>query len=226
MITLDNISSSILTGYAAGATYNFTHISAKGAKLLVVGVSLWQDAAGTGTVTGITYAGKALSLAIARTVSGGAIRSEIWYLENPTMGANTVAVTISGDTDARKFSAVTLLGSKATPFNQSNYTDGGDTSSSCSVTTTDDEEILFDVLTVYGATAPSNNQTTVMADTTGSTLGGMSWKIKAPAGAQAMQWSWTTAGDSAQVVASFRALTAGMKLNFLRPRVFRPGLAR
>jgi hypothetical protein len=226
MITLDNISSSILTGYAAGATYNFTHISAKGAKLLVVGVSLWQDVAGTGTVTGITYAGKALTNAIARTVSGGAMRSEIWYLENPTMGANTVAVTVSGDTDARKFAATTVLGSKVTPFNQSNYTDGASTSSSCSVTTTDEEEILFDCLTVYNATSPSNSQTTIMANTTGSTLGGVSYRIKTPAGAQAMAWSWTTAGDSSHVVASFKALTAGMVMNKLRPRIFRPGLAR
>jgi len=61
-------------------------------RLLVVGVSI-RDAATV--VTGVTYKGSPLSLLGARKDSENAVRVELWYLNAPSSGAGTVAVTLS-----------------------------------------------------------------------------------------------------------------------------------
>ena len=60
---------------------------------------IWQDVAGTGSITSATYNGVALTKATSTRASGMA--SEIWYLINPDTGSSTVSVTI---TDVTGFS--------------------------------------------------------------------------------------------------------------------------
>ena len=81
------------SGYqAAVSSYSFSHIVGAGLanRCLVVGVSILA----TGTVTGITYAGVAMTFE--RAEAEGVYRAEIWRLVAPATSSNTVEVTLSG----------------------------------------------------------------------------------------------------------------------------------
>lgn len=87
------------TGFNAGPrTVSYSHTVTGSNTLLVVWVGIWQDVGGTGTVSSIDYNGTALTSAIASFRSSN-MAGEMWYLVNPTTGANTLSVTVTGATD-------------------------------------------------------------------------------------------------------------------------------
>lgn len=86
-ITYDAKASGAQSGYIGGTTVKWNHTCTGSKLILVVYVGLWQDVAGTGSVSGVTYNGSSFTKATA--VTTGAMRSEIWYLVNPTGGSGT-----------------------------------------------------------------------------------------------------------------------------------------
>ena len=113
-IAFNASSTSITTGYNAGpVTKTWTHTTSGSDRLLVLMADIWQDVGGTGTITSASYGGQALTK-VTNTRSGG-MASEIWYLENPPTGANTMSVTITGATDAIKLGVASLYGSGYDP---------------------------------------------------------------------------------------------------------------
>lgn len=86
-ILFDNASNS---GYQASlSTYSWTHKTGLSLRGLIVNVSIFA----TGQVTSITYGGVAMTFVRADT--SGVYRNEIWKLENPAYGSNTVTVNLS-----------------------------------------------------------------------------------------------------------------------------------
>jgi hypothetical protein len=77
------------------SSVSWTHTTSGAAgRLLVVGVSLRQS--GATTVSSVTYGGVSLGFVSADTAPGS-MRTEIWQLADPPTGANTVAVTLTGN---------------------------------------------------------------------------------------------------------------------------------
>ena len=74
---------------AALSIYSWSHTTSGTNRGLIVNVSIFA----TGSVTGITYNGVAMTSV--RADANGAYRNEVWKLANPALGANTVEVTLS-----------------------------------------------------------------------------------------------------------------------------------
>jgi hypothetical protein len=193
----------VSTGYSAVTSYSWSHTTESGSTLLVLTASIWLDVAPNGNISTLTYGGNAMTKA--SSTRGGTMSTEIWYLVNPPSGSNLVAITLSGATDGRKFMAVALSNTATSPLNVISSSIGYGTSASTNITTTSAGEYIFDVITSYGGTVPTNSQTTLYKDTTSSINSGSSYYNKATAGTQAMAWSWTTAGDWSHLAASFKA---------------------
>ena len=195
-IALDAQAGLIQNGFAAGSTVTWNHTCANSATCLVVHVMLWQDVAGAGTISTMTYAGQPMIRKVVNT--GVQMRSELWYILNPTPGTNAVNATIAGNTDDRKFRSTswTNVGS----IGASNSTTNTTGSPSLSVTTTRDNSVVVDVVSKFGTTAATvgGGQSSVMNDNTGSTNAMASYESKATPGAVSMDWTETSANDWSQ----------------------------
>src|SRR3989475_8076237 len=82
--------SSSTSGSAASFTFALTTSGAN--RLLVVGVTIQTNAGQT--VSGVTYAGAALTF-VRSDIIAGSVRSELWYRIAPATGSNSVVVTLS-----------------------------------------------------------------------------------------------------------------------------------
>ena len=87
---------------------SFSHTSAGGTDLIVVGVVSYGGT--SDTVTGITYNGVAMTVASQFHETLSPMNSAIFYLLAPASGSNTVAITISGSPTAYSCYAVDLTG--------------------------------------------------------------------------------------------------------------------
>lgn len=202
MITVDATSSGVSTGFSAGTTLTFSH-TCTGASKLVVSVQLWQDVAGTGTVSGITYNGVALTKIGEKRQASTSMQVEMWYLDAPAAGAHNIVVTISGNTDARKAGSISLIGA-TNGYDQTNSSGGSSTSASTSVTPSVNDSIIIDTLISFGGTTAVEGSTSFFESTTGSINAAAQYYIQTTAASKAMTWSWTTSGDYSHFVASFK----------------------
>lgn len=195
-ITLDAQAGLIENGFQAGATETWNHTVAVGATCLVVHVMLWQDVAGSGTISSMTYNGVAMTKRA--EALGVQMRSELWYLLNPSTGLNAINATIVGNTDDRKFRSTswTEVGSIGN-YNNAVGTTG---SPSVSISTTIDNSVVVDVVSKFGTSAATvdASQTSVMNNNSGSTNALASYEAKATAGAVTMNWTETSANDWSQ----------------------------
>src|SRR4051812_35199700 len=107
-IAFDTSTTSLSPSFAAGATYTFSHACTGSNLFLALMVALWQDVAGTGSVSSASYNGVALTGAVASALAG--MRAEIWYLKAPAAGTHTVSIPIAGNTDSRKFAVASFTG--------------------------------------------------------------------------------------------------------------------
>lgn len=210
VMVFDASSGAVSNGFSAGTTLSWSHTTSGTNRLLVISAMAWQDVAGTGTVSGVTYNGAALTKANATT--GGAMRAEVWYIKNPTIGTNTVVVTYTGNTDARKASGVSFTNADQTsPLDASNVASGTSSPITLNLTTTTDNATIVDAATNFTTTALTigAGQVSVRNDVTGST--GFAASYKGPASpATSYPMSWTKAGtdDWAIVAASFKPNTS------------------
>lgn len=120
------------SGYqAALSSYSFSHVIGSGLsdRCLIVGVSLFA----TGSVSSVTY--NSVAMSFVRGDTNGIYRSEIWRLVAPSIGSNSVAVTLSGSltsiANAQSYSGV----DQASPIDANNGSNGTSTPAAASVTT-------------------------------------------------------------------------------------------
>lgn len=144
MIIVDATSNS---GYKTGVSnYTFSHVCSGENRILIVGVSMLSVAGSS--VTSITYAGTALTKIRNDTSGGGTVRTELWYLVAPSLGSNTVEVTLSGILD-NVAGAVSLNGvDQANPIDAHNGNTGTatGTDATMNLTTVAADAMVVDVV--------------------------------------------------------------------------------
>lgn len=188
-ITYDSVSNS---GYeAALSTYNWSHtVGSLSYGGLIVAVAVLA----TGSVTSVTYNG--INLSFIRADTNGVIRSELWWMFNPTTGANSVVVTLN--------TTLTSIAG-ATSFNffgglrNSAGNNGTNTPATVNLTTVDDNSFVFGALatvTAAGATdagGQTNRWTSsgALGTNIGSTKG-----LVTPAAATTLTWNGIGVVDS------------------------------
>lgn len=139
---------------ASVSSYNWSHTCSAGQNRgLLVEVSVFA----AGTVTGVTYNGVAMTFVRADTT--GVYRTEIWRLENPASGANSVAVTLSASLTSVA-TAVSYTGvDQANMVEASGGATGTGGSPSASATTVSTYAWLFAGLSTANASpSPSDRQ--------------------------------------------------------------------
>ena len=150
------------------------------------------------TVSGITYAGAALTKA-------GSTRgemnsdpnegeSEIWYLVNPATGSNTVSVSMSGTATDFFAGAETFYNvNQVNPIGTAVTTNNGNvqvTPQTLSVTSTSNNQMIVDsIVENNGSWTPGAGQTEVESSTIGSLVrGGNSYRTGL-SGSTTMSWT-------------------------------------
>ena len=114
---------------AALSTYSWSHTCTGTNRGLIVGVSILA----TGTVTSITY--NLVNMTFVRADANGVYRNEMWRLENPASGTNTVTVNLSASlTSIANASSWTGV-SQTNMVEAENGANGSGTDATVSVTT-------------------------------------------------------------------------------------------
>ncbi len=206
-ITLDATSTSITNGYNSTITKTWTHTISSGSnRLLVLSADLWQDVAGTGSITSASYNGAALTKATS-TLSTG-MESEIWYLVNPSSGAHTVSVTVTGDTDAIKLNASTFTGAaQSSALDVSSTAIGTSGNPSISATTATANDAIVATLSRYSTTDATTSRTSLYKDITGSTFGAASYQVATSTGSYSDTYTGSAGQDWSMVMAGFKPNT-------------------
>ena len=131
--------SSSTSGSAASFTFALTTSGAN--RLLVVGVTIQTNAGQT--VSGVTYAGAALTF-VRSDIIAGSVRSELWYRIAPATGSNSVVVTLSASAKTAA-GAVSFTGvDQTTPVDAQNGATGTSVTPSVTVTTVTDGAWVVD----------------------------------------------------------------------------------
>ena len=199
------------TTFNGTASASWSHVTAGADRVLVVGIYI-VDTTGPASVSTLTYNSVSLTL-IRRRVGANSNAGELWYLLNPTVGTNTVAVTLSGTpAQAAIIWGISLTGVGALDASNENGAASGQPS--VSVTTVADNawivdvvgENLNDVLTAGGSQSKKWQDALASRTAAMSTLGPVT-----PAGATALSWSGVT--DAwIEIAASFSPVAAGAGL--------------
>ncbi len=96
---------------SSGTSVSWSHTTTSGSNLLlVVGVFVEDATAGDRAVSSVTYNSVNMTRLVTQDYSGGGMNAEIWYLVNPSTGANTVNVTLGGTVDDVFAGATTYTG--------------------------------------------------------------------------------------------------------------------
>jgi RHS repeat-associated protein len=170
--TLDATSTNISVGFNAGpVTKSWTHTVAASSTVLLLTADILQDASGTGTVASATWKGTALTKI--RSALSGPMDSEIWYLASPSVGSGTIAVTVSGATDAIKLGAESFTGvATSSPIDASSTATGTSGNPSSSITTATSSDLIIDTLSRNSTTTATTNQTLLYNDASAGSGGG------------------------------------------------------
>lgn len=208
-ITFDAASNS---GYqAAASTYSWSHTCTGSNRYLRVGVGMLSLAQ---TVSGITYAGVAMTFIGAQASVSGAARVEIWGLVACSTGANNIEVTLTGaiaSAGVAKSYAGVHQTSPIEGLNGAQATNVGAADATVDITTVADNDWVVDVvatddtaITVGAGQTQRNNVTGAGGSVADSDEG-----PKTPAGAVTMSWTnvaalatWATAGVALRPVAA------------------------
>lgn len=147
----------------------------------------------------VTYAGVPLELAAVRlrTVGGANVRSEIWFLPNPALGANTLQIQNANRivVHAASFTGV----DQASPLAVSATTcnDGNSGTAQINMTTVRNNSWLIDSVATEpgGGLSFAFGQLGISTQSAGgpnAVAGGASYRIVATAGASFMRWTFST----------------------------------
>lgn len=180
------------SGYkAASSSYSWSHTCTGNDRYLVVGISMLSLAQ---TVSGITYNSIAMTLLGSRNSITGACRVELWGLLAPSLGTNTIAVTLTGAiASAGNASSYTRVHqtSPIEGFNSAQATNVGAADATVNVTTVADNDWCVDVIaTDDGSITVGAGQTQAGNVTGAGGSGAMSYEgPKTPAGSVTMSWT-------------------------------------
>lgn len=134
---LDVSDSAVATGFSAGPrTLTPTAMTLASNAVLVCWVAIWQDVAGTGTVSAASWNGVSMVSAIASTRSTS-MAGEMWYLKNPTTGSSlSPSITVTGATDGIRVACASFTGLDNTaPLGVTNTATGASGNPAVSITT-------------------------------------------------------------------------------------------
>jgi hypothetical protein len=150
-IALDGVSST--TNSSGAATITLNHTTGAGSnRLMLVGISIEQDGAGTAVVNSVTYGTGMTQQNLTQLVSegpNGEAESQIWYLIAPQTGTFQITVNISsfGVDDAFVVGVQTFTGvHQSTPLGSPATSSDGTSPSSISVSGVLANELVFGVI--------------------------------------------------------------------------------
>jgi len=153
---------------------------------------------GTGSsMSSATYNGVALTKAKGSTFFD-ACEGQVWYLDNPAVGSNTLAYTLTGAEDNRAVIGVMDI-SNAKPGSVSGTDEqtGSAGSMSNTVTVSVDGSVVIDAVFNTGVSAGSSGAgQTDICSRSGADSGGASYKSNVSAGTTTMSWSGWTGGSA------------------------------
>ena len=203
--------SQVTTASTSGITSKtFSHTTSGSNRILFVIAS--HPAAQT--VTGVTYAGAAMTLVNTRTQTAGNNTVELWYLIAPTIGANNVIITASGSTTIG-YGSISFTGASQTSQPNASAVGGNVTTAVTSyaqpVTTTVDSCVsIMGMIAASGATLTAGSNTTIGSQpeiTFGGTSFVYSTTAKTPIGADTL-----TVTSSSQIMVGVMAAIAPVPL--------------
>lgn len=177
-----------------------THSTAGTNRLLVVLLGR-RTTTSMPAANSVTYAGVPLQLAGVRlrTAGGANVRTEIWFLANPALGANTLQIL---NADRMVIHAASFTGvDQVTPLMAAApCNDNAGTTARVDITTVRDGSWLVDSVTIPAGSAltAAAGQVGISTETTGGggahVAGGASYRIVPTAGNAFMQWTFTSRG--------------------------------
>ena len=175
----------------ADTSLTYSHTVATDATLIVVTVNRENSATGATTVT---YGGESLT-----EVSGGKDEARIFYLANPTAGANNVVITCATSTNIASTAVSYTSADTVSIVGASASNNGISSSSSVSITTGTNNSIVVDTVThkSSGATLTHDSGQTQRGSAIPASgfRCGFSEKVMATAGATTMGWTHGTSND-------------------------------
>jgi len=157
--------------------YSFNHTVAGGANLLIVTFAIRHDPAPQ-TIAGVTYDSVSMTKAVGETnaASGDDYhRTEIWYLENPNSGNNSVSIDITGaSADWIVAAATSFSGGASSPLDDtgSHNTDSQVATATFNLTAAEDNELFIDVIVAENSNTGEPTDPTRTAKLHESTSGG------------------------------------------------------
>src|SRR4051812_565614 len=163
VISTNTVGTSLLTGVAGTANFNFSHTTnSGGARMLLVGISMNVSNNLTSTIASVSYGGNALTFIAGATNSTR--RVEFWQLINPPTGASSVVVTANVTTGTKVgviASATTLFGvDQTTPNRTPIFANGNNTGATVNTPSAVGELVIDQVAALGGVTfAVGANQT-------------------------------------------------------------------
>lgn len=232
-IALDTSNQGVATGFSVGPrTVTYSHTCTGSQLILVVWVALWQDVAGTGTVTAITYNGVALTQAIPSTTSTS-MAGEMWYLIAPTTGANTLSVTVTGATDGIRVASGSFTGvDQTSPLGVTSTSTGASGNPAVSITTATANSVAIAGLCRFANIAiTATTFTNLQRANANSVTMVLDYNLNTTATTYTATETGATANDWIMGAAEFKpfltvASTGIRPRPSLRPHPFSPGLAR
>lgn len=178
---------------AALSTYNWNHtVRVASNRILLVGVGIFA----TGSVTGITYNGVALTKI--RSDVSGIYRSELWQLIAPATGTNSVAVTLSASLTSIA-AAVSYFNADQTAIDANNGANGTNTPASASITAVVGSCRVVGVMasaSASGVTSASGQNPRTTASGALGTLASDDYADLAAAGSKTLTWNGLGALDA------------------------------
>jgi hypothetical protein len=213
-IALDD--SSIATP-AAASSLTWSHTVSGADRVLSVQVTA-RDGAGTNNeATGVTYNGDAMTRVREDTSNFNTYRSSIWRLIAPDTGTHDVVVTFAGSVGiVAEAAGVSLTGvDQTTPVcgQGGNGANSTFTAIGATVTTTEDNAWIIDVIKKGGDDVPDADGSQVSLETSESAghfavsrLGPIS-----PAGATAVGYTWTNTANAVYSAVAYAPAAGGFE---------------
>lgn len=188
---------------SAGTSTTVEHTCSGTNRVLVVATA-YVDAS---IVSGVTYDGSAMTKAVERN-DGDYLNCQLWYIVNPSTGANDIVVTHSSS------STMKVLGVSFTGANTSDPVDvtgseanAAGTDPDLAVTTNNANSYLIDVFSAESATMSVGASQTAIADLSGNShQGGASYEAGGAAGSHTMSWGMTESKASAHCILAIKEL--------------------
>jgi hypothetical protein len=191
-------------------TVTFSHTTAGLDRALVVYIAT----AGTTTVSGITYAGTAMTLIGSFALAASAGRVEAWGLTNPATGANNVIVTLASSSTAWDAIALSVTGAHQTHAScfTGVQTAGNTSTTNLTVTITTgqtgDLVVSGTISTAGNGTTPGAGQTQRWVDNAGGS--NTQGSTKAGAASVAMVENWDAVNTNAYGMVAFNIGQSGV----------------